>query len=523
LSGRRDVLRSRSVAAGFAGIVLLVGCTGDTTVAEPSFRPTIEWVQDCPSDVEILMFTRHRCGYLTVLADRSEPEGGRLQLFVTEVYPAGETPPASHVGSGFGTDLGRVSSIGDTGAGATRTNSISYSLTLRGLGHSLPTLACPEADGLEEAEFADRLSGDPGVLSSFLDAVTACRERLVASGIDPADYDVASVAQDMEDLRIALGLEQWRQLNSYGTNSRYLFEYLRRFPLSVSAAWLDSPQFPQVDEVSGAIADTRSALKQLFRACEDDRGCSATYPDLESTWADALALLERAPIHGSFRDSPHHRVDVTLDDAKLLRAARFTLSGDGPQHLTRLPAMIAAAADGRMTPDLAAIVASGRLFCAGYHPLCVAQEGFSLGNYLTVLCRDEVPFMDPSDIAAQTAGDPAFSEVFAHDPFLEACAAWDVPPGEPSVHEPVATDVPLLILPGQFDSFSQADAARDAAGTFEQAWVLEVPGQTHNAMGFNDCPIEIRNAWIMDPTSPPDTTCLEGMPSVPFTTGGMSS
>jgi len=517
------VRRSRTVAAGFAGILLLVGCIGDTTPAERSFRPTIEWVVECPRDVEIQMFTRHRCGYLTVLADRSDPEGGTVQLFVTEVYPAGEAPPASHVGSGFGSDLGRVTGIGDTANGVTRLNSIGYSLNLRGIGHSRPTLACPEAEGLDEADVADRLSGDPGVLSSFLDAVIACRERLAAAGVDPADYDVASVAQDMEDLRITLGLDQWYYLNSYGTNSRYLFEYLRRFPGSVRAAFLDSPQFPQVDEVSGGIEDTRSALEQLFRACDADRGCSETYPDLESTWADALARLERAPIHGSFRNPLRHRVDVTLDDAKLLRAARFTLSGDGPQHLTRLPAMIAAAADGRMTRDLATIVAGGRLFCAGYHPLCVPQEGFSLGSYLTVLCRDEVPFMDHSDVAARTADAPAFGEVFAHDPYVEACASWDVPPGEPSVHEPVATDVPLLILPGQFDAFSQAVASREAAGTFGRAWVVEVPGQTHNTLGHTDCPIEIRNAWIRDPTSPPDTTCLKGMPSVPFATGGLSS
>jgi hypothetical protein len=54
--------------------------------------------------------------------------------------------------------------------------------------------------------------------------------------------------------------------------------------------------------------------------------------------------------------------------------------------------------------------------------------------------------------------------------------------------------------------------AMEATKTSSDAWVLEIPGQTHNAMGFSDCPIGIRNEWIRDPASPPPhTSCLKDM------------
>jgi hypothetical protein len=36
-----------------------------------------------------------------------------------------------------------------------------------------------------------------------------------------------------------------------------------------------------------------------------------------------------------------------------------------------------------------------------------------------------------------------------------------------------------------------------------------VPAQTHNVIGFADCAITIRNAWVDQPDAPPaDTSCL---------------
>jgi pimeloyl-ACP methyl ester carboxylesterase len=490
----------RRVAAVAAVLLLAAACTM-TRPSRPAFHPQLAWTQ-CPSDVEIQFLSQHRCGWLTVLQDRTKSTGRTIRLLVVQTWPVG-VAPLPGIGIGFGANLGDAYSYGDTAAGATRLRRTGVSLELRGTGHSEPSLACPEVDALDGHNAVRR--GDASVLDAFLSAVKACRDRLMGQGVDPARYDLENVARDTEDLRMALGVDRWAFANSYGTSSRYLFEYLRQFPGRVRAAYLDSPQFPQVDEVTAGVNGTRHALDELFRACAADKACAAAYPDLAALWARAVQRLQRQPLKGA----------VTVDAATLLRASRFALGGDGPRqqplNLTQLPDTIAAAAQGRISGPLATALADSPLYCPGYRPLCigVGDQGFSLGVYLTVLCRDQAPFIDRAALATAVGDDPAFRRLVEEHPYLAACEVWGVAPASPAVARPVHTEVPLLLLVGQFDSYSSAAAARQVAATLPQAWVVQVPGSTHNALGFSDCPIGIRNAWVQDPTGPPrDTSCL---------------
>jgi pimeloyl-ACP methyl ester carboxylesterase len=496
-----------------ATILVATSCTtgrgsGDDSAQKDSpqqaFTPTLNW-SACPADVEVQFVQKHRCGSLTVPQDRSTPAGSQVQMFVVKVFPQ-EGKPSPDPILVFGSDLGRPDEFGGLAPLASRTQRIVYLMEVRGVGHSKPSLDCPEVTALERDEGAG--AGDPPLTDGFLATVQACRDRLVSEGVDVADYGVQAVAQDSEDLRVALGIEQWN-LASYGTTSRYLLQYLRQFQDHVRAAFMDSPQFPQVDEVMGGVSGTRSALEQLYAACEADVRCHKTYPELASSWSDALLRLERTPLQGTTSD--RERTEVTVDEAMFLRAARFVLGADLPENLGSLPDMVSSAAEGQMSPRLAAIVAGDPLLCAGYRPQCEPQEPFSLGAYLTVLCRDQAPFVDRGALESGTAGDAAFAQVFGQHPYLAACEAWDVPPADPEVHEPVLTNVPLLIMAGRFDSFSPPPVARAAAESFGKAWVLEVT-DTHNTFGHSDCSLEIRNAWIDDPTSAPTgTACLAHM------------
>jgi pimeloyl-ACP methyl ester carboxylesterase len=504
--------RLSRIAAALATLLMLASaCTGRGS-SSTAFRPHLSW-GTCPSDVEIQFLSRHRCGWLTVLQDRAKPTGATVRLLLVQAWPVG-IAPLPGLGSGFGGNLGQENSYGSNSAGATRLRRVGIGMELRGTGHSLPSLACPEVSALDGRE-AGTPTGDPQLLNEFISAVKACRQRLVSNGVDPADYDLQNVARDEEDLRVAMGVDRWATLNSYGTSSRYLFEYLREFPSRVRAAYVDSPQFPGIDEITSGVEGTRDALSEVFKACGADKRCAKAYPNLPNAWARAVDRLEHQPVEEGAS---------AVDAGTLLRAMRFALGGDGPDqmglNLTMLPAVISAAAQGRISPELAATMDDVPLYCPGYRPVCIGEgdEGFSLGSYLTVLCRDEVPFIDRADLSALVRSGPAFAEVFSHPPYLAACKVWDVPPATPAVHKPVHTDVPLLMLPGQFDSFSPASEARAVASTLPRAWVVEVPGQTHNTLGFSDCPISIRNAWVQDPTSAPaDTSCL-GALGVRFST-----
>lgn len=489
------------------------GCTSSTP--DESFRPSLEWTE-CPADVEATFLSRHECGYLTVLEDRSAPEGRTIALAVVRVWPVGVEPQPG-ISTGFGANIGDpVGLTGDIASGATRLERVVVQMVSRGAGpHAEPSLRCPEVDALGEQAAASG-TGDEALTAAFVEAVGACADRLRAGDVDPAQYDVAAAAADVEDLRAALEIDQWYTVGSQGTESRELFEYLRVYPGRAQFAFVDSPWFPEIDDLTGGVNGARSALDELFAACADDAQCARSYPDLEQTWASALQRLDTTPLTGVHETRTGDPIAVTVDAGKLLRMARFSLGDGGQGNLRQLPEMFAAAARGELTPQLASLVANDPVFCAGYRPLCAGQDGFSLGVYLTTFCRDQMPFIDQAALAAAVAEDPVYEAVFADSPYLSACEAWDVPPGDPDTSTPVDTDVPLLMLPGQFDSYSPPSLAREQAQALDMAWVLEVPGQTHNTLGYAECAITARNAWALDPMSPPDDDACASAPALSF-------
>ena len=265
-------------------IAAVAACGGDS---EASFEPTLEW-GGCPGDVEVTFLSRHECGTLTVLEDRDEPDGRTVDLLVVKVWPVGAEPgPGIH--TGFGGNIGDPHALtGSIATGATRLGAIAVNMEIRGAGpHSTPSLRCPETDELA-VQAAGQLTGDADFTAAYVASIEACAGRLRASGIDPADYDISAIAADADDLRRALDLDRWWLLGTQGTMSRATFEYLRAYPDRADGAYVDSPWFPDIDDLTGGINGTRAALTELFTTCAADTVCNDTFPDLDRTWQQAL-------------------------------------------------------------------------------------------------------------------------------------------------------------------------------------------------------------------------------------------
>src|SRR5690606_19112536 len=116
----------------------------------------------------------------------------------------------------------------------------------RGAGRAVPSLNCPEK---EEAVMAALTTTDPVEveLQRNVDATQACRDRLVGEGIDLNDYNTHASVNDMEALRVAMGIDTWNvQGGSYGT--RIGLAYARQHPDPIRALVLDSVYPPQVGD-----------------------------------------------------------------------------------------------------------------------------------------------------------------------------------------------------------------------------------------------------------------------------------
>ena len=494
-----------AVAVAVGVTLVVAACTGDKPPEpqRPKSSPAsaLQW-HDCAAAIEATFLSEHRCGTLTVPQDRTDPDGSTLDLAVLQVWPVGVEPREGLV-TGFAANVGDPRAFGGgNAAGATRLRGVGVELAFRGTDPSSPTLACPEVDALA-AQARALPDDDPALRARFIEGVGACAKRLRESGVEPANFDTAAAAADVDDLRRAMGVDSWWGAGSYGTQSRVLFRYLRDFPGRLQAAWLDSPWYPETDELTGGAVGTRSALAELFAACSEDDQCRRRYPDLEGAWVRALAGTATAPLTGTGMTGDYQSVDVVVDDAKLLRFVRYSLGGEGPENLTWLPRIISDAAVGRLNSHLADLVASDPLFCAGYRPQCLNMDRFALGVYLTVLCKEQLPGIDQDALREAVASDAAYQRVFAGSPYVEACAVWDTPGTRaPPPADPGGT--PLLLLPGQFDSFARPQWSETRAREWEQAWTFTVPNNTHNTLGYDECGLSVRNGWVAASTAAPD-------------------
>jgi pimeloyl-ACP methyl ester carboxylesterase len=502
---------ARLAAALGTALLLSVACTESS---EMEFRPTFLQTP-CPEDVTRVVLTPVTCGFLTVPEKRSEPEGDTIRLFVTRVQPPGGDPAPDPV-LVLGIDLGKTPDYAGFAPGAQRVNRELILLDQRGTGHSQPDLACPEVERLGERSVGARLS-DPEVRADLQSAAEACHDRLTGEGIDLSAYHLGEMAADAEDVRRALGIPRWN-IASYGSTSRVALEIVRRFPDHIRAMWLDTPQFPQVDEVTLGINGTRYALSQISADCAADRACSRRFPDLSNALREAVVRLDEEPVTVTVADTPAaeaagHPIRVVVDGGAFLRAVRGMVSNIDLGMAPGVPALVYRALEGDV--EVVAYLLSEEPLCLGYQPVCGAQPLFE-GALFSILCHDEVPFVEASRLTGMAGGDPGFQDAYVANPYLDVCEVWDVGEATPVAHRPVSSDIPMLIFVGAYDAYGPRPVAEQAVASLSGSFLVDVPYQGHNILGSLDCYRDIRNAWIEDPTSAPDTSCIEEIPPPTF-------
>jgi pimeloyl-ACP methyl ester carboxylesterase len=470
----------------------------------------------CPDDVTNQVVTPATCGFLTVLEDRSKPAGRTIQLFVGRFDPPGGTTTADPVISlgalAIQDDYGGMSPAGQ------RTHRVAYLLDPRGIGHSKPSLDCPEvpAVGPELAGFRLR---DPARRTMLLGAVAACHDRLVGQGIDLAAYDLAANASDIEDLRTALGIGSWN-INTNGSANRIAFEVARRFPRGLRSLIIDSPNLPTPDFLTVGPTALDLAISRIVAACAAQPACERDFPDLGTMIRDAVTRLDANPttfdVTGTVTSIQlGHPIRVVVDGAALLRWIRWSLGTGGGSGSAAIPATVRSVLDGRLsaTDGVVISLASDVGDCLGVLAIC---EEPTLGAVYSIVCRDAAGEIDQSRLEASIDGRSAYADVFSPSPLLAACATWNVATTPAASVGSITGGLPTLVLRGALDPFSAPmnEVAKATAGA-PDVYLIDIPNQSYNALGYTECPLAIRNAWIDAVTAPPaDTSCLANIPPI---------
>ena len=470
----------------------------DIPAAEDAFRE-----DSCPfSNQPGTPLWAAECGYLTVPADYDDPSAGAYEIAVAVFLATGERTSGVPViyleGGPGGHSLEGLEVSGGVILEPLNETRDVIVFDQRGAGFSEPALICPETRELTR-ELINQALPVAEENERYLDALQTCRDRFVEEGIDLSTVNSAANAADVDRLRIALGHEHWDLYgSSYGT--RLAQNVMRDFPDGVRRVVLDSSYPLELDFFAGIPASSERAFRLMLDSCAADAACSEDYPDLEGTLIEAFDNLTASPAPGqaSF-DLEGDVVDTLITGARLawLGFEAFYQTDVIPW----LPEIISEAAKGNVEP--ANLMLSNSL---------INDAFFSVGMHFSTRCADETPFTSPEAIAASLAASPLFSriqdaeETYAQDAF-DTCALWDVEPSPAVENEPVRSDIPTLVLAGEYDPITPPEHGMAVAANLSNATFVEFPAVGHGIILEGDCAKSIINAFL-DGEDAPDTSCL---------------
>ncbi len=469
--------------------------------AQGEFVPTFEpgpcpfegtelvWIEIAPED------TGFECGTVSVPERHDASDGTQIQLPVAILRATGpnaQPDPLIVMQGGPGGSVFSAYALVAPGSAILQERDLVL-VNQRGTQFTEPELLCTEFFDSTVAMLEEDDMDSAEIESMAL--LQACRDRLADQNIDLSAYNSLENAADIADVAEALGYEAYNFFGvSYGTLLG--FHLMRNHPDNLRSVILDGVVPPNLNFIPQVGESESRVYQTLFDACEADDVCSAEYPDLR---ARTFALFD------TLNESP---VRVTLTDSETGDTANAYLDGEGLRSLFFQIFYIGDAY--AFFPRLVAQIEAG-----DFDQLAFLWEQFafdrsmSTGMYYSVICAEDADFV-PEEVEL-TGVLPELEDAGMVDDlqyYLDACAVWDVETLPPTVDDPVTSDIPTLLLSGQFDPITPPSNADLAATARSNAMhVVDTTG-SHGVAFLDPCIDQITSNFLNDPQSEPDTACL---------------
>lgn len=489
---------ARSVAV-LLGVGLVAACSAQpdptpspdpvppaTTTATPSTgNPAALVMAPCVirGEVPVKAEVAGLCGTLDVPEDRSNPSGRRVGLRVAVIPAVAAVPRPDPLFAIAGGPKEASSEFFAWMPGVYADVHATRDIVLvdqRGTGASnavsLP--AMPDVSGLSAAEADAALA-------------TWIRDTLAATDVDPRFYTSAVAADDLDEVRQALGYDR---VNLYGasyggTLAQY---YLRRHGDHVRVAVLDGATPLDVPVFERIAASSQQALDLLLSRCEQDTACRGAFPDLRAEWTTLRAGLETGitttvvnPETGEAAVAELALVGPSLHNA--------LLTGSGA---ARIPLAIHLASEGRwdQTGQLVPPVSSGG------PTLLMADE---------IFCSEAWARFEPGEVERVGNGSYALpaqlAEAATRERLCRHLPKGVVAPGDGA---PLRTSLPILWLTADADPQDPPANLTAVPAQQPNARIIVVPGHEH-VVGHLGCGPKVVAAFLdAGTTAGLDASCM---------------
>ena len=449
---------------------------------------------DLPADLNI------ECGVLIAPEDYTRPDGPVVRLPYIYIDSSSSNPFPDPIlftegGPGY-TSLPQVWGLGRSVLLENRDLII---IEQRGNRYADPALGC------EIDELADEDSGG-----------TPCLDRILAQGIDITQYTTATIAEDIESLRIALGIEKW---NLYGASysTRLMQVLMDKHPEGIRSVILQAVNPLHETRYERDPEHSLRVIEKMFADCAADPSCAGGYPDLDILFYDALADLNDNPIKLEFtnpEDGNQFEVEVSGNTLIDWMVGNAFYGPSYPHYDSAYLPMLITAASKRDTVVLrnwAKRQIENDIFLT---------DNFSIGLYFAVNCQDDASSITLEEFQAQGEAYPDLDGYTRYLKEFQVCQQWGLPPAEQLADEPVSSEIPTLALVGSYDPVTPPQWARTVAENLENSYYVEFPSLGHNLDTNSGCAMKVKHSFLDDPWSQPDTSCMAEEPPIGFVLPG---
>jgi class 3 adenylate cyclase len=506
---RRWIVAVAIAGTGLIAVLLIVAITrsphhatagatppGQGVPAPIGYTPTFEKTT-CPTDIRNDT-PEATCGYLVVPQDRSQPNGPKVRILVSEA------PPRTPVATGTPPTID-VCGCNNLSTSVARDHATLIKIGGRGFSNSQPLLTCPEMVAATRPALT-RPSDDPVAARNEAHALAHCYARLNRNGVDLSQYNVVTGAQDELDLMTALHIAK-ADFTGSGATSGFIWGVVRRAPGAVRSLTLDNPQTPGTTDLSDPIASLSGAFDRYVAQCRADAQCARSYPYLAGAYRRLYDKFAAHPVLVSAPDPDDNSappVPVLLDGPRVAQALNSALGN--PSSYGLIPAAITEAA--------AAPLIASQVLENDYYTWHADAPWGALASFY---CAYDVHTFNANAIALSARTSPQF-DTGIDDHWSAWCRAWPVPDVSNEASADVASPIPALLFRGDLSPEGSA------------AWISEVQSRLSNSQSavfptLGDglvaqgppCLSVMRRTFLADPTADLHTAaCASRSPKITF-------
>ncbi|MDX1626678.1 MAG: alpha/beta hydrolase [Wenzhouxiangellaceae bacterium] len=397
---------------------------------------------------------------LEVPEDRADPDGRRIELawaVIPARNPEAAPDPLAFLAGGPGQSARDIAPVMHAALSEVNLDRDLVFLDQRGTGGS-NALDCDFGG----EEFLGDYEPEEAV-----DALRDCLESLDA---DVVHYTTADGADDLEALREHIGVEQWNLYGgSYGTRMGQV--YLRRYPGRVRTIVLDGvvPMRLALGSEHAEMLDR--AIEKLLAACAADSACDERFPGVVEAF-DALKQRYAETTQPIEVAHPRTGEPQPIDFTAMTLAGSLRFLAYAPESQVMIPLLVHEAATTERPQRLAsqALIVSDQMTAS----LAIALN-FAVG------CSEDWPVWPRDRDDAGTLLGDSMAELYD-----SVCTWWPTEPVGEDFHAPVESEVPALLLSGEFDPVTPPAYGEEVAAQFPNSSHLVAEGRGH-IVGTTPC------------------------------------